>query len=1475
MFLSIKAAFTFFVLLLPFSLLAQTSAPSVCGFDPAFGCSNTDFNNSGIRSTNNAATIEYDNFVSAFHNSVVRQADGSFLIWGEGAAANGTGHLLTPTVINASNFPGLTGTPLKVGIGSFGASSSSQFILLTTAGLFAWGNQGAVIASDLTTSNAFQKLTIGGNSTGLPSGINPQDVKMMFVTTNNIGLVTCDGRAFMLSRFSEMRGNGGSGSTTVWSQVTTNQSGNPTLSNVVALRGSEEAMMALRSDGTVWTWGRETYLGNNTSKTSRTRATQMTLPSGVVPKMIGSNTVRRNGNDSNGRNGTSYFLLGTNGRVYSLGENGERQLGDHSTTDRRSWVQPRLGSASGPTFEDVKWISPNEHDRLYGNMSILLGTGEIYTWGNDNGGMLGRETGNGEDFFNPGKPAGSPVESYLTLELGGHTLMAINTCEKNYAYVGHRINGSMGDGNSNEVYHGSFTYETAEVQLCGAEIGVTIVSTDLEGTTFAASGNYCAQGSEILLSGTPPGGTYSVASGPGQLSGASNNILTFTGSGTVVVNYNIAPNSCAREVEVTKAFVVENCQIVAEDDEYEPISSPVGGVVGNILDNDKLGDDPATLSNVTISVITAATPIGGGSVPVLNINTGQVTIPANTPPGTYTIRYQICETAITSNCDQADITITVETTADPFDCADEVMYQTVGSPSALFAVDVRTGNRTQLSSAAQLGSSTLNALGYNVVDNYLYAYISGTNSIKRIFSNGSFANIPIAGLPVAAYNAGDVGPNGIMYLYVSNSTTIQRIDLNTMTLLTPITLSTGANLLDISISNDNQFIYGISNGNGALVTYPITGGAFTTRAIGLSAGLPTSIGMDATGDLFVIGDNTSTVFELAGPSLANSTQLTQISPTLNTALSNTDGAICRNAFATTSEPIGCNDYEFFISTSDAFLVANDCNATTDGKSTLRIFNTLTQTETVSGQLIQNFGLKTHINNLGFNVTDNYLWAYRVGTNQMVRIGSNNTVDFFAIPGLSNNCIFPSSGIDNTVFFAGDMDSNGIMYLANGVRGTVLVRVDLNPNSPTYLTRLSDVPLSISPGAGTLSWFADFAISPNDQQIYFVSSSKNLIRINPTSGVVTNVGPVSGLDSESLANTTGFQIVMFSSDGDMYMHNTGSGNSYRIAEPHSGDLIAESVPLTSYVGSGGDGASCPTATLLPCDPPSAAVTVTQPTCILTTGTIEFTAQSGYEYSVNGGSTYQASPIFAGLAPGEYNLIVREISNVACFTEGDNPIVINPIPDNPETPTVGVDCSLGFGNAVLTVTTPLGTNFEYSLDGGTYQASATFSGVANGSHTVRARNTTTGCESTVANVNVNCDCVDFPGVSLSSTAGSTCVTEPITVSGNIFGGSATAVSLSHNGAGTLSPISSDVSPFSFTYTPAPGDAGNNVLIIVETNNPLGSPCQAAEAAYVLTVNAQPSAPTVASTIQPTCEVSTGTIVFETQTGVEYSIDNGATY
>jgi hypothetical protein len=136
----------------------------------------------------------------------------------------------------------------------------------------------------------------------------------------------------------------------------------------------------------------------------------------------------------------------------------------------------------------------------------------------------------------------------------------------------------------------------------------------------------------------------------------------------------------------------------------------------------------------------------------------------------------------------------------------------------------------------------------------------------------------------------------------------------------------------------------------------------------------------------------------------------------------------------------------------------------------------------------------------------------------------------------------------------------------------------------------------------------------------------------------------------------------------------------------------------------------TVTALP-STPSASVT-TQPTCSVQTGTITFTSQAGVTYSING-TSFQASNIFTGVAPGSYTPVVRATANNSCTTSGSS-VTVNAVPNAPTTPAASVTVQPTCATATGTIVFTTQAGVEYSIDGTNYQASATFTGVAAGTY-----------------------------------------------------------------------------------------------------------------------------------------------------------------
>jgi len=203
-----------------------------------------------------------------------------------------------------------------------------------------------------------------------------------------------------------------------------------------------------------------------------------------------------------------------------------------------------------------------------------------------------------------------------------------------------------------------------------------------------------------------------------------------------------------------------------------------------------------------------------------------------------------------------------------------------------------------------------------------------------------------------------------------------------------------------------------------------------------------------------------------------------------------------------------------------------------------------------------------------------------------------------------------------------------------------------------------------------------------------------------------------------------------------------------------------------------------------------------------------------------------------ANGTYTVEITDANG--CSNTDDVVVTVN---DNPPIPTLSADCSGGEDNGIIEVTAPIGVDYEYTIDV-TYQASTSFGPLTDGTYTVTVMNTTTDCTSESAPINLNCgDCVNPPTLTLSSSSSATCGLNSITISGNIFGGSASEVNVEHDGNGNLDVSNFTTSPFEFTYTPDALDEGNVVIITVTTDNPSGAPCTPAVEVFTLTVHPLP--------------------------------------
>ncbi len=146
---------------------------------------------------------------------------------------------------------------------------------------------------------------------------------------------------------------------------------------------------------------------------------------------------------------------------------------------------------------------------------------------------------------------------------------------------------------------------------------------------------------------------------------------------------------------------------------------------------------------------------------------------------------------------------------------------------------------------------------------------------------------------------------------------------------------------------------------------------------------------------------------------------------------------------------------------------------------------------------------------------------------------------------------------------------------------------------------------------------------------------------------------------------------------------------------------------------------------PSQPPIPVASVSaQPTCAVPTGTITVTSPaegSGYKYSIDSGASWSDQSTFTGLIPGDYNVSVQDIAT-GCVSVPVT-LTVDPVPSAPSAPVAVVSaqptCTAPTGT--ITVSAPLGAEYEYSIDGVNYQSAVTFSGLVPGDYYVTVRNT----------------------------------------------------------------------------------------------------------------------------------------------------------
>ncbi|MCL2695633.1 MAG: hypothetical protein FWE69_04845 [Clostridiales bacterium] len=224
------------------------------------------------------------------------------------------------------------------------------------------------------------------------------------------------------------------------------------LSGVVLIATGGHHSLALKNDGTVWAWGYNAHgqLGNGTT-VANNRAVPVEASPGTA--LSGVIAVAANTNHS--------LALKGDGTVWAWGRNDYGQLGDGTTMQSNSPVQ--VMALSGVPMDNVTAIAASAYHSL-----ALKSDGTVYAWGQNTYGQLG--DGTATDSGNPVRVTalpGVPLGDITAIDAGGTHCLALKDDGTVWAW---------GRNNFSQLGDGTKINRNNPVQVGGALGGVSAIA---------------------------------------------------------------------------------------------------------------------------------------------------------------------------------------------------------------------------------------------------------------------------------------------------------------------------------------------------------------------------------------------------------------------------------------------------------------------------------------------------------------------------------------------------------------------------------------------------------------------------------------------------------------------------------------------------------------------------------------------------------------------------------------------------------------------------------------------------------------------------------------------------------------------------------------------------------------------------------------------------------------------------------------
>ena len=214
---------------------------------------------------------------------------------------------------------------------------------------------------------------------------------------------------------------------------------------------------------------------------------------------------------------------------------------------------------------------------------------------------------------------------------------------------------------------------------------------------------------------------------------------------------------------------------------------------------------------------------------------------------------------------------------DPFTCEPD-MILFAGTPTNYYLVSPVSGS--YVNQGTLIPADNVNAIGYHVLDHFVYGYDQTANTIVRVNRDGTlFLLSPRpTGLPAAAYSVGTLDQGGFYYLYVTDTNRFYTVDLreNSATFLklvdpargfeeqttnfgTP--LPTPLSIGDWVSSPVDGYLYGVDRNGVVQRVSPIDGTVTPLTTSGPNPGsIFGALSVDASGAIYAVTNSDGTLY---------------------------------------------------------------------------------------------------------------------------------------------------------------------------------------------------------------------------------------------------------------------------------------------------------------------------------------------------------------------------------------------------------------------------------------------------------------------------------------------------------------------------------------------------------------------------------------------------------------------------------------